>query len=379
MYDLLAGLRAVLADDGWLCLHCDHRASAHLRLLLDELFGLRSVPQRDRLELRARQRDIPERAFPRKHDTLLLYAKSDAARFTPVRGAVSPAMANKYRHVRPDGTRFMRSYGREYDLKGGKPIGSVWEIPSVAPTSAERTGYPTQKPLALLKRLIAATTAPGDLILDPCCGSGTTLLAAAQLGRPAVGIDPSPLAIATARSRLVSHGIRLDVVRPPPMGAGGDADRPVGGQPRGGLTVAPARRYRLDAVAVLAPMGSNQDERRLTISLAGLTVSLQPSTGPDSPWNLHDGHLVGATDPAPITETWTDWIEGWAVQLGEGNGERNGLFTVAAATFRTGRRRSLETDMTVPIPVSGTGEPVVVRMYDLFGAASDHVVPVNWA
>ncbi|CAA9550171.1 MAG: DNA modification methyltransferase, partial [uncultured Thermomicrobiales bacterium] len=67
----------------------------------------------------------------------------------------------------------MRSYGKEYDLRGGKPVGTVWDLPSIAPTSRERTGYPTQKPERLLERIILAVTTPGDLVFDPFCGSGT--------------------------------------------------------------------------------------------------------------------------------------------------------------------------------------------------------------
>ena len=375
MFGLLVALRTVLADDGWLCVHCDHRTSAHLRLILDELFG----PDAFRNEIiwsYGLGNGTSRRGFPRKHDTLLLYARSESARFTPIRGAVSSAMANKYRHIRADGTRFMRSYGREYDLKGGKPVGSVWEIPSVAPTSAERTGYPTQKPLALLERLISATTAPGDTVLDPCCGSGTTLLAAARLGRTAVGIDSSPLAVATARSRLVQHGVGLDVIgpsdtaTPPPSRAG----CPTGGHPAG-----PPRRFTLTAQATLGPSDSGSTGQRLIVALHGLSV--YPMSCPRdgiSPFMVQDDRLVRPGEPTVlVTREWTDWIEGWAVQVGGDASERNRPFTAVVAVFRTGRQRSITTGLTVPITEGGVVETVAVRVYDPFGAASDHVVPVS--
>jgi site-specific DNA-methyltransferase (adenine-specific) len=81
-------------------------------------------------------------------------------------------------------------------------MGDVWEIGVIAPVARERTGYPSQKPEALLARLISALTAPGDLVLDPYAGSGTTLAVAARMGRRFVGVDASDLAIDTIRKRL---------------------------------------------------------------------------------------------------------------------------------------------------------------------------------
>jgi len=84
----------------------------------------------------------------------------------------------------------------------GAPMGDVWEISIVAPVAKERTGYPTQKPEALLQRLVEACTEPGDAILDPYLGSGTTLSVAARLGRIGTGIDANPRALHIARRRL---------------------------------------------------------------------------------------------------------------------------------------------------------------------------------
>jgi DNA modification methylase len=221
MAQLLIRAQALLADDGWLCVHVDHRASAHLRILLDEIFGAEAFVN-EIIWSYGLGNHRPGRGFPRKHDTLLLYAKSPAAPFFPVRGEVTPAMRNKYRHVRPDGTRFMRAYGKEYDLKGGKPVGSVWAIPAIAPTSRERLGYPTQKPEALLERLMLATTQPGDLVLDPCAGAGTTLAVAEKMGRSWIGIDQSPVAISMMRERLLRGGATFDLLaaEPKPVSVG---------------------------------------------------------------------------------------------------------------------------------------------------------------
>jgi DNA modification methylase len=375
MYELLVALRDVLADDGWLCLHCDHRTSAYFRLILDELFGVEAF-RNEIVWSYGLGNGSSRRGFPRKHDTLLLYAKSEAATFTPIRGAVSAAMANKYRHRRADGTRFMRSYGREYDLKGGKPFGSVWEIPSIAPTSAERTGYPTQKPLALLERLILATTAPGDTVLDPCCGSGTTLLAAAKLGRSAVGLDSSPLAIAASRARLAQHGVGFDLLSPVDPTEGAHRHSP--DRPTGDLTAAPARRYGLSARAESSPAPPGSAGRHLTVSLTGLSVTAPQLVTPGGQWAVLDDHLADARIPSiPLTDQWTDWIEGWAVQSTDAGEEQDVPFTVAASSVRTGRQRSLETRLIVPQTAEVDPSSITVRLFDLFGASSDHVVPVT--
>ena len=89
----------------------------------------------------------------------------------------------------------------------GAPLGDVWEIGIIAPVSKERTGYPTQKPEALLERLVLSCSHPGDLVLHPYAGSATTLAVAARLGRKAVGIDESSVAIQVGEARLRALGI----------------------------------------------------------------------------------------------------------------------------------------------------------------------------
>ena len=176
----LAELRRVLAPTGSLFLHLDHRMSAHARIALDAVFGRdcfrNEIVWRYGLGGRA-----PANAFARKHDVLLFYARGAGNTFHRLRGGLTPAMAAKYAHSDEHG-RYQNAHGRRYYLKGGKPFDSVWDIPSIAPTSAERTGYPTQKPLALLERVIAATTDAGALVIDPFVGSGTTAVAAQRLG-----------------------------------------------------------------------------------------------------------------------------------------------------------------------------------------------------
>jgi site-specific DNA-methyltransferase (adenine-specific) len=196
----LLELHRVLAPTGSLFLHLDHRMSAHARIALDAVFGRdgfrNEIVWRYGLGGRA-----PANAFARKHDVLLFYARGPSNVFHRLRGDVTAAMAAKYAHSDEHG-RYQNAHGRRYYLKGGKPFDSVWEIASIAPTSAERTGYPTQKPLALLERVIAATTDQGARVIDPFVGSGTTAVAAQRLGRSFVVGDSSPQAVDVTCGRL---------------------------------------------------------------------------------------------------------------------------------------------------------------------------------
>ncbi|HQY24818.1 MAG TPA: site-specific DNA-methyltransferase [Thermoflexales bacterium] len=202
----LAVMQRALAPNGSLFFHGDWRAGHYVKVLLDELFRVESpnggvfvneIIWRYGLGAARARRNLLT-----KHDVIFWYAASPDYVFNLIRQAPTAAMLNKYRHVDADGQRFMRSYGKVYTMKGGKPLDDVWEIPTIAPTSRERTGYPTQKPLALLERIIALASAPGDLVIDPFCGSGTTLLAAQRLGRRWLGIDASAGAVEVARGRL---------------------------------------------------------------------------------------------------------------------------------------------------------------------------------
>jgi DNA modification methylase len=206
----LTALHRVLAPTGSLFVHLDHRMGAYARIALDRIFGRagfrNEIIWRYGLGGRA-----PANAFARKHDVLLFYARGPANTFHRLRGGLTPAMAAKYAHEDERG-RYQRAHGRRYYLKGGKPFDSVWDIPSIAPTAAERAGYPTQKPLALLERVLLATTDPGALVVDPFVGSGTTAVAAQRLARRFVAGDSSPQALAVACARLE----RAAATRPAP-------------------------------------------------------------------------------------------------------------------------------------------------------------------
>jgi site-specific DNA-methyltransferase (adenine-specific) len=199
--DLLAACHRVLRPTGSLFLHLDWRASHRARSVLDELFGARCF-RNEIIWHYGLGGGAPRDAFARKHDTILFYARSAEATFHAERGPVTTAMEAKYAHVDELGRRYQNAHGKRYYLQGGKRLDDVWELPALSPTAAERVGWPTQKPLALLERIVRAASDPGDCVLDPCCGSGTALVAAARLGRRAVGGDLSAEAVELAAARL---------------------------------------------------------------------------------------------------------------------------------------------------------------------------------
>ena len=194
MAERLEQMHRLLKPTGSIYLHCDPTANYYLRLLLDATFGSKCF--RNEIVWHYGLGAFNSRSrYPRKHDSIFFYTKTDDYHFSVVRGEPTEAMLGKYSHRDDDGRRYMLSYGKRYYLKGGKPYDSVWEVPALSPTAKERMGYPTQKPRALLERIIRASSKPGDIVLDPFCGCGTAVDAALRLKRQFVGIDISSFAI----------------------------------------------------------------------------------------------------------------------------------------------------------------------------------------
>ena len=197
---ILAECHRLLRLTGSLYLHLDWHAVHYARVELDGIFGADHF-QNEVIWHYGLGAARSRTHFLRKHDTLLVYRRGRQATFNVLRGPVTRAMANKYRHEDERG-RYMHSRGRRYYLKGGKPLDSVWEIPTIAATGSERLGYPTQKPEALLERTIGASSNAGDVVLDLFCGSGTTPAVAQRLGRRWIAGDLSATAISITADRL---------------------------------------------------------------------------------------------------------------------------------------------------------------------------------
>ena len=190
----------LLSPTGSLYLHLDWRVAAHARLLLDEIFG----PERLLNEIIwVYHGPSPIRsAFKRKHDTILAYTKSGQYTFNAesVRIPYDPSTIKTFASSPRAG------FGKLPDLQRGKVPEDWWYFPVVARLHKERTGYPTQKPEALIERIVLASSNPGDLVGDFFCGSGTVPSVAGRLGRRWVACDQQQLAVNTAWRRLLLAG-----------------------------------------------------------------------------------------------------------------------------------------------------------------------------
>jgi len=216
----LVELHRVLKPTGSLYLHCDPTASHYLKLVLDQIFGPTSFQN----EIVWWYHDPSGRTtnrFMRKHDVIFFYAKGNQPRYFDLDAVRTPYKEGTLEQ----GRRGTISFGR---ITRTHPLGrapeDVWEIPIINSMAKERLGYPTQKPEALLERIIKASSKEGDIVLDPFCGCGTALVAAQKLNRRWIGIDITHLAVALMRNRLKdSFNIDAEVIGEPVDLAGAKA------------------------------------------------------------------------------------------------------------------------------------------------------------
>lgn len=198
----------VLKKTGSLFLHCDKSASHYLKIALDRVFG----PSNFQSEIvwTYRRWSNAKKGLLNNHQIIFFYSKTSEFKFNPVFEAYSPATnVEQIVQLRSRDARNKSVYKKNSDgsvalctAKDGVPLGDVWDIPFLNPKARERVGYPTQKPVLLLERILQLTTIPGDTVLDPFCGSGTTLVAAKLNGRNYIGIDKNSDAVLLAKQRL---------------------------------------------------------------------------------------------------------------------------------------------------------------------------------
>ncbi len=251
----LIELRRVLRDAGSIYLHCDPTASHYLKLLMDAIFG----PQMFRNEIvwrRTNAHNMRSKGWPKSNDIILFYTRSTVFHFRQQYGEFGDVQLSRYRMdekgrlytgqdltfstanperqftwrgttppehrswgasmeqleawwqdglilTRRDGTPRLDGHKVYLDEKAGKPFDTNWiDIPRIGNTAAERLGYPTQKPEALLERILKASSDEGDVVLDPFCGCGTTVQVAQKLNRRWIGIDITHLAVGLIKTRL---------------------------------------------------------------------------------------------------------------------------------------------------------------------------------
>ncbi|MGI9061951.1 MAG: site-specific DNA-methyltransferase [Ktedonobacteraceae bacterium] len=215
-YETVVLLRELLAENGSIYIHCDWRVDSTIRLILDEVFGSQYYGNEIIWHYQSGGRQ--ENRYSKKHDTIFLYNRSNSWIFNADRIGEARGTAkrnNMKREVDEEGRIFfsIKSAGKIYkyyeDEKLTPP--DVWiDISHIQQKDPQRVGYPTQKPEALLERIITASSNEGDLVLDCFCGSGTTAAVAEKLGRRWITCDLGRFAIHTARKRLLS----IDDVKP---------------------------------------------------------------------------------------------------------------------------------------------------------------------
>lgn len=400
IYDRLVLMRDLLAEDGSIYAHCDWRFNSLMRLLLQEVFK----NYNNEIIWHYTGGGRAGTYFSKKHDSIFWYAKGENWIFNP------DAIRIPYKETSGYAKCGITSRGgRHYSPN---PLGTlpddVWDIPIVNPLSPERSGYPTQKPEALLERIIKASSREGDLVADFFCGSGTTAAVAERLKRKWIAADMSKLAVHATRKRLM--GLRRD------LAAGGES-RPAfevlvleecganagrtARKAEKAMRCATRKRafpdFPLTARIEVAPLYSG--ERRVAVRLENFTVVCAHSPvflKNRSGIVLEHGQIVrigkdrdGVVHRKPVTRKWTDWIDCWSIDFDFGRAsdvvnrknaeggeiEENGgdgfVFENMWRSFRTRKDRSLELTSVFHEYREGGRKRIAVRVTDVFG--NDHV------
>ena len=195
MYERLILCRELLSDTGSIYLHCDWHKSHHLRMIMDEVFGPDNFI--NEIVWTYRTGGGSKRWFGRKHDTILLYGKTGSYLFNPLKE--KSYLSHKYGFSNIE--IFQDEDGRSYTMAAMRDF---WEIDALRGNQPENVQYPTQKPEALLERMLLASTNATSLVFDCFMGSGTTQAVAMKLGRRFIGADINLGSIQTATKRLVT-------------------------------------------------------------------------------------------------------------------------------------------------------------------------------
>ena len=211
----LSVIRNVMKDNATIFFHCDRAASHHIRVMLDRIFGESNFVSE--IIWAYRRWSNASKSLLNAHQTIFMYAKSPNYKFNRIMEDYSQTTnLDQILQKRERNQRGKSAYVKDEQgnvvlngPKQGVPLSDVWQIPFLNPKARERVGYPTQKPILLLEQILAIATDEGDLVLDPFCGSGTTLVAAHLNNRHYIGIDRSHNAVELTQARL-KNPIRSD-------------------------------------------------------------------------------------------------------------------------------------------------------------------------
>jgi len=201
-------MHSLLNDTGSIFIHCDKNGEHIVRVILDQVFGVNNF--QSEIIWSYKRWSNSKKGLLTSHQNIYFYSKTKNFKFNTIYTSYSETTNldqilqrrtrdehNKSVYELDDNGEFVHG-----DKKKGVPLSDVWEIPYLNPKAKERVGYPTQKPLLLLERIIKLTSQPGDVVLDPFCGSGTTCVAAKMLGRNYIGIDKSSEAVELSQTRI---------------------------------------------------------------------------------------------------------------------------------------------------------------------------------
>ena len=217
----LIEIKRVLKPTGTFYLHCDATASHYLKIALDGVFGAENF--RNEIVWHYHMGNAPRKDFRRKHDTIFRYSKTADYKSVGIR--VPRRMDDsRYNKVDENGRRYHENgVGKRFYMDEGKIPDDVWsycedkKLTQLNSRAKERLGYATQKPLALLDRIIRASSNEGDIVLDPFCGCGTTVVAADNLNRKWIGIDINPSALDVIKTQrfpgrdIPTYGVPADL------------------------------------------------------------------------------------------------------------------------------------------------------------------------
>ena len=211
----------ILKPTGSIYLHCDWHASHYLKTMMDDVFGYSNF--RNEVVWSYKRYTAASQRFQRLHDTILFYGKSNEATFNVIREdyGSNSGKADSHYKLDEDGQwfRWQKRKGQEpykVYLSEGRRLGDVWELSLINASAKERLGYPTQKPEKLLQRIIEASSNPGDVVLDPFCGCGTTIAVAQMMQRHWIGIDISLTAAEIMKARVEKVGATgVEIVNEP--------------------------------------------------------------------------------------------------------------------------------------------------------------------
>lgn len=223
MGERLRACHRVLKPTGSIYLHCDWHANHYLRMKLDEIFGSKNFL--NEIIWCYTIGGKSKRSFGRKHDNIYLYTKTpNKSHCFNVKAASIPRKPNSHMRsaVDADGRQYQEKTDRKtgkvyrYYMDEGKIAEDYWtDIEALNRKDRERLGYPTQKPEALLARIIGTSSKEGDVVLDPFCGCGTTVSVANKFGRTWIGVDISPTAVELVRKRVTVGPEEIEVIGMP--------------------------------------------------------------------------------------------------------------------------------------------------------------------